>query len=1162
MTTNRTAESAARSATIARLEARLQSLPPNKRALVELKLDELRRASNPRPETHRAIERLDENRVRFPLSFSQERLWLVDQIDPGSSAYNLFDSRRLVGSLHVHALARALLEIERRHHSLRTAIEVEEGVPCQVVVPLRANCALPLVDLSGTTAEVAERKVVELAATYAAKPFDLARAPQVRSLLVRLAPQDHGLLTTVHHIVSDGWSLGLFLAELLALYQSFRTGRPSPLPALSIQYGDFSLWQRSRFDDAVLDGETEYWRQRLAGLPDALELPVDRPRPVVQTFGGSQCVAVLDLSLTSALRQLAAQRKTTFFTLMLTLFGSLLARWSGQDDLAVGSPIAGRDRAETEPLIGFFVNTLVLRLDISEDPTFQELLDRSSSNVLEDLSHNAVPFERLVAELSPRRNMSRSPLFQVMFALQNAMSTQGALQGPLGLTVSPLRLGRTTSKYELTLEIHELPHGSATALEYNTDLFDRTTMVRLLRHLAVLARSVVRQPDVPISRLPWLTPGEVHALRCELAGDRRPYPSWATLPSLFAERVSAASEEMAVLDGETSLSYRELDRLSNRLAHRLVGLGVLPDEAVGIFARRGIAFIVGLLAITKAGGAYVPLDPEYPEDRLRIMARTAGLSLCLAGSAELARELGEIGAVESGRTILLLDELDPEGMPDEEPPGVALHPLNRAYVVFTSGSTGVPKGISIPHRGVLRLVRGNEFLQCKGGDRIGHLSNTSFDAATFEVWAALLNGGGIVVISRDDMLLPQRLGERLDQQRVNRLFVTTVLFNEVARQLPEAFDGLDTLLFGGEAVDPQWARLISDRFRDRAMTLRAGAEEPRLLHVYGPTESTTFATWHHVDGVDAAARTVPIGRALSNTTSYVIDSAGYAAALGAAGELWLGGDGLARGYVSSPALTAAAFVPNPFRGEGARLYRTGDLVRRRFDGAIEFLGRIDHQVKVRGFRIELGEIEAVLSGLPAIEQAAVLGRPDITGALRLVAYCVVAPGQETTPSALRKQLGETLPEYMVPRAFQFLPEFPRTKTGKVDRNQLPDPEGGVASQETVYVAPRNEIEEAIVQIWEEILQVERIGIHHDFFELGGHSLLATQVVARINAISPVQLSVVQLFNGPTVAQLSEALGEVAPEEGQADLSDLFDDIESMSEEDIEAELRSRREGVS
>ncbi|MFL6284240.1 MAG: amino acid adenylation domain-containing protein, partial [Pyrinomonadaceae bacterium] len=1044
----------------------------------------------------------------FPSSYAQQRLWFLDQMEPESSRYNVPSAVSLSGKLDAAALVASLREIVRRHEVLRTRFVAQDGRPVQVVEP-GLELEVKTVDLTGLGEGEREERAKELAREEARRPFDLSCAPLVRATLLRLSDEEHVLLLTMHHIVSDGWSTGVLVGELRALYEAYSTGQGSPLAGLPIQYSDYALWQRGWLDGGELERQLSYWREQLSGAPEVLEVAGDRVRPSVPTQEGALESVPLPESLSEGLRELARREGVTIYMLLLAAWQTLLMRYTGQEDIVVGSPVAGRTRTETEGLIGFFVNTLVLRSDLSGDPTFRELLSRVREVCLGAYAHQEIPFEKVVEELAPERSLSRNPLFQVLFALQNAPG--GESRELSGLRMSSSAVDSLTSVFDLTLMMREGARGLSALVQYSTDIYGREWVLRMMRHFRSLLEAVVANPLRRLSEVELLSEEERRWLLVECNATAAELPGLC-VHELFEHRAASDPEASAVVDGTDELTYGELNERANRLAHLLRRRGVCEESRVGVLMDRSATAVVSLLAVLKAGGAYVPLDPEYPQERLRFMLEDSDVRVVLAG-AGLGSLLGQCEGVEVIDLNDVAEELAHESCEDLS---CVTTPDSAAYVIYTSGSTGRPKGVLVEHRSITRLVLNTDYVHLSPGDCVAQLATVSFDASTFELWGALTSGARLAVIPKEVALSPEGLSRELRRLGVSTIFMTTALFNQLAREAG-ALEGVREVLFGGEAVDPRAVRRV----------VRGGGPE-RLLHVYGPTENTTFSTWELVREVEAGARTVSIGRPIANSTAYVLDAGMRPVVLGAPGELYVGGEGLARGYVGRAALTAERFVPHPFSAEqGARLYKTGDVVRQLSDGRVEFIGRVDNQVKVRGYRIELGEIEAALSSHAAVRGCAVLVREDEPGDKRVVAYVVAAESVEThaesgavTVTGLREYLKGRLPEYMVPSAFVMLDELPLTLNGKVDRKALPAPDSSSVSSADTYVAPRDAVEEALCEVWAEVLRLERVGVRDNFFDLGGHSLLATQVVSRVRQLTQVELPLRVFFESPTVEALA------------------------------------------
>ncbi len=816
---------------------------------------------------------------------------------------------------------------------------------------------------------------------------------------------------------------------------------------------------------------------------------------------------MLPAPLVGQLNDLSRREGVTLFMTLLAGWQTLLRRYSGQTDISVGTPIANRNRAEIEGLVGFFVNSLVMRTDLSGAPSFRELLRRVREVSLGAYAHQDIPFEQIVEAVSPERQLDRHPLFQVMFALQNA-----PLQPPQldGLSMSFEELGTGTAKFDLILTAEQIGQGLTVSMEYDTDLFDASTIERMLGHFQTLLAAAARQPDTAITALPLLMEAERQQLLVDWNQTATDYPRERCIHELFSAQARATPEALALRFGEESLTYAQLESRANQLAWHLQSLGVGPDTLVGLYLERSPALVLSMLACLKAGGAYLPLDTSYPRERLSFMLRDANAPLLLT-----TRALSDGLQLPDGVRVLCLDSDSDSGAIAQHPthaPATSTTPSHLAYAIYTSGSTGQPKGIAIPHRGVVRLVRDTEYIHLTPADRVAQVSNASFDAATFEIWGALLNGALLVGFPRDVSLSPALFASLLRQESISALFLTTALFNQVAQQSPSGFSSLSSVLFGGELVDPGAVRSV----------LQHGPPA-RLLHVYGPTENTTFSTWHLVSHPPAEGQTVPIGRPLSNTTAFVLDENLQPVPVGVPGELYLGGEGLGRGYLNQSALTSERFIPHPFSpNPDARLYKTGDIVRLLPDGSIEFQGRRDHQVKIRGFRIELGEIESALFKHPDVNECVVLAREDAPGLRRLVAYLSTAEGTSVTAAQLRDFLKQSLPEFMLPSAFVCLPSLPLTPNGKVDRKALPAPDSSLSESDS-FVAPRNPLEELLANLWAQLLSLPRVGVEDNFFELGGHSLLATQLVSRIRGTLGKEVPLRAIFQNPTVAGLAQLL---------------------------------------
>ncbi len=1038
-----------------------------------------------------------------PLSSAQKRLWFLDQLHPGSPAYNVPTVLRLRGSIDPELFRKALEKVVERHRTLRTNFESGEDHPIQKVNP-RIAVELPIIDLRSLDPEARSREEERLVALEVRRPFDLARDLMVRALLIQLSDAEHILVLVTHHIASDEWSLRLLLKEWAEFYSSGRENRAAVVPELPIQYTDFALWQQEWLRSEACETQLDYWRKQLKGV-SALQIPTTKPRPVTQTFQGALCSGLLPKELANDLKALSQASDVTLFMTLLAAFNTLLFRYTQQEDIVVGCPIAGRSRAETEPLIGFFVNTLALRFQVELGQTFRQMLKKVREVTLAAYSHQEVPFDRVVEEVHPERSSNRMPLVQVVFALNNDYVQEHLFPG---INAAELETGTGTSKFDLTFVAKETPDGLSVVVEYNSDLFHPEFIQRLLGHFEQILRGIVANPDDLLGRLPLITPSERDFLVSTINRTDRPYSREDSVHTIFEGRVAKTPDALAFQYGAETITYRELNARANKLAHFLLKRKAGGNTLIGVYLDRSIQMMVAFLGILKAGAAYVPLDLSYPKERIAFMIADTKMPLILTDSVR-AKELPTAGDVP----VLALDEeWGAIQMESGLTPVNAATADSLAYIIYTSGSTGEPKGVPIPHRGITRLVCNTDYIQITPSDRIAQASNASFDAATFEIWGALLNGATSIGISKDTALSPLEFAETLRSERISILFLTTALFNQLAQEVPAVFATLQTVLFGGEAVDPKWVAAVL-----------ASDPPQRLLHVYGPTENTTFSAWHPIRELSDDALTVPIGKPIANSDLYILDSELQPVPLGIPGELYVGGDGLAHGYWNRPALTAAKFIQHPFNHKPeAKLYRTGDLARFDEEGNVEFVGRMDHQIKLRGFRIELGEIETLLAQHPSVGNNLVLLREDDPGDKRLVAY-VVPKGDAPNPVDLRSHLRSHLPDYMLPTAFVFLERFPLTPNEKIDRKALPAPEKNRAELNRSFVAARDEVEQQLTQIWEKILGVQPIGVADNFFDLGGHSLLAVKVFSQIEKQIGKKLPLATLFRAPTIEQIAALL---------------------------------------
>ncbi|QSY09231.1 non-ribosomal peptide synthase/polyketide synthase [Burkholderia pseudomallei] len=1050
-----------------------------------------------------------------PMSFAQQRLWFLARMGGLGDAYHMPIAVRLRGALDVDALQRALSRIVSRHDALRTTFALEGEQPVQRVhADDGAGLRLRIDDLRGCADAGARR--ARILAGQASEPFDLARGPLVRGALVREADDVHTLCVTIHHIVSDGWSIDVFCRELSELYRAFAGGQPDPLPPLPVQYADYAAWQQRGIGGAALHAQAEYWRDALAGAPTLLELPTDRPRPPQPDYAGATVGLALDAPLTAGLRALARRHGATLFMTVFAAWSVLLSRLSRQTDVVIGTPSANRGHAQIEGLIGFFVNTIALRVDLDGAPTVAELLARVKARTLAAQQHQDIPFEHVVERVQPARSLSHSPVFQAMFAWQHASRGEMRLEG---LRAEPLDdAARTIAKFDLTLSLRESGDAIDGGLEYASALFERATIERFAGYLRRLLEGMVADDTQRVDALPMLSRDERRDLIERRNATARPYPANSGVHRLFEAQAARTPDATAIVDGATTLDYRALDARANRIAHALAHAGVRAGDRVALHLEPSIGLVAAQLAVLKLGAAYVPVDVGNPPARKAFVAQDSGARLVL-GDAVL--DWPAAAGVPQRDLAVLLAGPWPSDAPARAPQCGGDTP---AYVMYTSGSSGQPKGVLVTHRGIARLAVNSGYATFDASDRFAFASNPAFDASTFEVWTALLNGASIGIVKRDDLLDLGALAGKLSSIGVTCLFLTTALFNRCVSFDPAMFARLRCVISGGERADPAVYRKV----------LEAGP--PRhLLNAYGPTETTTFAAVWEAEPRTLAAQAAPIGRPIGNTSVYVLDAYGAPVPVGVTGEIHIGGPGVAQGYLNRPALSAERFVRDPFVGGDARMYRTGDLGRWRPDGMLDCIGRADFQVKIRGFRIELGEIEACLLEHGALAQAAVLARDDGgDGGKTLVAYYVPRAGHEDGAPALRAHLAARLPEYMVPAAYVRLPAMPLTPNGKLERRALPAPDERSYVRRD-YAAPQGEIETTLARIWAELFGIERVGRHDGFFELGGHSLLAVRMVARVHDVLGVEVPLRALFADPVLHVFASAVARASTRQASSNL---------------------------
>ncbi len=1051
----------------------------------------------------------------FPASYAQIRLWFLQKLEPESLAYNNYIGITLKGKLDKNALEQTMNEIVHRHEALRTRFTIKQGQPLQVIIPHR-NFKLSLTDLSCLPEKDRQLQIDKIIRSQCFAPFDLEKEPLLRISLLKIEQEEHILLLTIHHINWDGWSVGILIRELGILYQAFRSGKPSPLPKLPIQYADYTIWQQKFLQGKVLEKLLEYWKQQLHNCP-VLTLPTDNPRSNIHTSNGATESFIIPKHLTQKLKQISQKENATLFMTLLSAFKILLYRYTQQEDIVVGSPIANRNQKSTEELIGCFINALALRTDLSGNITFKKLLNRVRRVTLDAQNHQNMPFAKLVELLQPERNLNISPLFQVMFVLQNFSTPLMELQD---LKLKPLSIDTNISEFDLTLFMQEinseqmgiLEHrmgeknlaeaGLIGILEYKTDLFKSDTIQCMVKHFQTLLESIVNNTDEEISKLPILTKNESQKLLLDWNNTKKDYPKNICIHELFEAQVEKTPDAIALEFQECNLTYSQLNVKANQLANYLRELGVKSDSLVGISLERNLNMVVGLLGILKAGGAYVPLDPTYPQSRLEYMLENSQLQV-LVTQEKLASKFSK----EKLKIVYLDKEWENFSKTSKENLETKTNNHNLAYVIHTSGSTGKPKGVQIKHHSVVNFL--NSMAETPGltkEDILLAVTTISFDIAGLELYLPLSVGAKIVLVSNETASDGKALLELLHQSGATIMQATPATWQLLLAAQWQNNLGLK-ILCGGEALPRKLAQQLQEK-------------SSSLWNMYGPTEATIWSTIHRVNEIYTGEDYTPvsIGRPIANTEIYILDSHLQPLPIGIPGELYIGGEGLAKGYLNRPDLTVERFVDNPL-DPSKKIYKTGDKAKYLPDGKIEYLGRIDNQVKIRGFRIELGEIESVLDRYPNLEKSVVIALEDENSQKTLVAYIVSHSEKTPNITELRNFLQEKLPSYMIPSSFVFLEAFPLTPNGKIDRRALPKPNITRENLAKAFIAPRTPTEEIVAGIWAELLALE-VGMEDNFFELGGHSLLATQVISRICQAFSIELPLRVLFESPTIAELS------------------------------------------
>ncbi|WP_143707518.1 non-ribosomal peptide synthetase, partial [Xenorhabdus ehlersii] len=1058
----------------------------------------------------------------LPLSWAQQRLWFLAQLDPAAqTAYHIPGGLRLQGYLNLDALQAALNRIVARHEILRTTIKrakgikMAEGQALQIIGKPDSGFSLAVEDLSHLPAEEQQTIIEETIQRETSQPFDFAQGPLIRGRLLRLAENEHILLLTQHHIISDGWSLNILMHELSTLYHAFSEGQGDPLPALTLQYADYALWQREWLQGELLEKQVNFWRDALQDAPALLELPTDRPRPEKQSYAGGYVDITLSPELSAGLRNLCQRHGTTLFMTLMAGWATLLSRLSGQKDLVIGTPVANRQYSELEPLIGFFVNTLALRIQIDDNPTVSALLARIRAHTLNAYAHQDLPFEQLVEVLKPPRSLSYSPIFQVMMSVDNTPGQQNIALPDI--TISEINLAENSSHFDLSLSINDTENGLVGGLEYSSDLFDHASVERIASYLQTLLTAMVKDDSQPVESLPLLQPYQRTQVLDDFNDTAFPYPQTLLIHQLFEQQVEQTPDATALVFGDSQLSYAELNRHANQLAHHLIASGVRPDDRVAICAERSLDMIIGLYAILKAGAGYIPLDPEYPAERLAHQLSDSKPVLLLT-QQHLQTRL----PIQDTPVWLLDDQHNRDNVakqlahnPDTDQLGLKPHHL--AYIIYTSGSTGQPKGVMLEHRNVVNFIHAqHQTSEPQLGDRILQFATIAFDTSVSDIFPTLASGATLVLRPPHIRIPDITFVTFLHEQKITIIDMPTAFWHHWVQEMMAGRSGfsphLHTLIVGGEKAE--YRHLIS-------WLSHPETQSCRWINSYGPTETTVIATTltldhqnsSHLNGV------IPIGYPLPNTRIYILDTQSQPVPIGVSGEIHIAGAGVARGYLNRPDLTAEKFVADPFSARpDARMYKTGDLGRWLPNGTIEYLGRNDFQVKLRGFRIELGEIEAQLAACEGVSDAVVIAREEDTGDKRLIAYVIPETGMTLSPAELRKQLSTRLMEHMLPSAFVMLGAFPMSANGKLNRKALPAPDrSAIVNRE--YEVPQGETEQTLAVVWQSLLNVEQVGRQDNFFELGGHSLLVVNLIEQLR-LHDLSLDVNAVFSAPTLAAMS------------------------------------------
>ncbi|RPI02586.1 MAG: amino acid adenylation domain-containing protein, partial [Calditrichaeota bacterium] len=1075
---------------------KLKNLTPEQLELLRKKMS----AKAPAKTEPERIPKREDQSV-YPMTAAQKRLWFLQQLDSSSAFYSIPSAVRIRGMLNVAAMEQTIQRIVQRHEVLRSYYTTSPSGQVQQNIEPSPVLPLTIIDLTTVAEDKREKETRSLLTQIALTPFDLTKAPLLSATLIRRQHDDFVLMLNLHHIIADGWTIGILLNEIMMIYRAIAAQQADSLSEPSLQFADYAAWLEKRATDENLDRQLDYWEEYLQGMPANLDMITDFQRPAIQSHKGRQIKFRIPQHVVDALRRQSRAHNTSLYNLLMAATQLFLFKYTQQKDFGIGAPIANRNRKDVEDIVGFFVNTVVLRAEFMQDMTFDELIERVRQHILSATENQDVPFERIVESLAPQRDLSRSPLFQVMFDLQRTPFRSVNLD-PLIIDLYDFDI--EISKFDMLFLLLDDGEQIEGTLEYNSELFRETTVEQCASYYLTLLSHLAENPTKRISELSLLLPEQEQQIIHDWNATQTEYPRDKTLAHLFEQAAAVFPHAVAVTDPIEAVTYKELNERANRLSRLLMDNGVIPGSNVAIYMERSVEMIIAVVAVIKAGACYVPLDLAYPAHRLAFMLQDTKAHIVLTHSSLIDKL-----PAEQFNMMLLDHQRQSLEMQEAGNPSDSASPLSPAYIIYTSGSTGLPKGVVVPQRAIVRLVKNTNYVDLTPDHIIAQVSNSAFDAATFEIWGALLNGAKLVIFPKDVLLSSRLFVEQLNEQRISAMFLTVAYFNQIAREFPGAFKSVKYCMFGGEAADAATIRHVLKN-----------DPPPSLINAYGPTENTTFSNCYEIHRVDDKSNNIPIGKPIANSTCYVLDEHLHICPPGVPGELFVGGDGLALGYHNRPELNAERFVANPFSTPDNRLYRTGDLVRYLPDGAVEFLARIDQQVKIRGFRIELGEIEYQVKQHSSIADAVVLARENRLGEKQLAAYVVPAADADVDIDAMRTFLAEKLPDYMIPAFFIKMQVIPLNANGKVDRQALPDPAMDQSLSRSEYIAPRNALETYLVAVWQEILGLERIGVYDHFFDIGGNSLKAAMLVNRLQSELHEDVHVASVFKAPRIAEFA------------------------------------------